>query len=232
MDIWSRDRRRSTVGWVSTTVLLATGETGLRGLLERQLRDHGFEIAEPGGRADVVVAADAAELERLCAEAPVIVLGSVDDRPHDRVLAFRRGCDDYVPPPFTHEELVERIRAVLRRVRRAGAGPSGVRVLTVGALEIDEQARRVSIRGVDVKLSHKEFELLITLATEPERLFTRQELLRDIWDWPASMHTRTLDSHASRLRCKLRAVDPETAYVDNEWGVGYRLLGPLSRLGT
>ncbi len=207
---------------MSTTVLLASGETGLHGLLEKQLREHGFEIAAPGGRADVVLAGDDAELERLCSEAPVIVLGSADDRPDDRVLAFRRGCDDYVPRPFSHEELVERIRAV---VRRAGRTRPGTRRIVAGGLEIDERTRRATLFGVPLKLSHKEFELLATLAAEPERLFTKVELLRDIWDWPATMRTRTLDSHVSRLRRKLRAIDPQVRYVDNQWGVGYRLVG-------
>ena len=221
---------------MSTTVLLAAGETGIRGLLERQLREHGFEIARPGVRADVVIAADVRgsdgpELERLCAEAPVIVLGAADDRPDDRVLAFRRGCDDYLTRPFDHEELVERIRAVVRRARRGappgvGApGERGTRTIVAGALEIDEPSHRATLRGVPLRLSQKEFELLAMLAAEPERLFTRAELLRDIWDWPATMRTRTLDSHASRLRVKLRALDPDGAYIDNQWGVGYRLTG-------
>jgi DNA-binding response OmpR family regulator len=114
------------------------------------------------------------------------------------------------------DDLVERIQAVLRPGRAWRAGD----------VTIDESARLASVRGVPLKLSHKEFELLAKLASDPSRVFTRGELLRDIWHWPPSMYTRTLDSHASRLRRKLRAVDPATPYVDNEWGVGYRLIGP------
>jgi DNA-binding response OmpR family regulator len=201
---------------MSTTVLLAAEPE-----LEGPLRDHGFEIARPGTRPDVVIAGGDAEVERLSAEAPVIVLGSPDDAPGDRVLAFRRGCDDYVPPPFHHEELVERIQAVLRRRR-----PRRARVLYAGDLRIDEVSRVATVGGVPVRLSQREFELLAVLATDPMRVFTRGELLREVWDWPASMYTRTLETHASRLRRKLRAVDPATPYVDNEWGVGYRLIGP------
>jgi DNA-binding response OmpR family regulator len=112
-----------------------------------------------------------------------------------------------VLPPFDGEELVERIRAAARR--------PAVRV-TIGPLTIDETARLATVNGVPVKLSQKEFELLAHLASDPERVFTRAELLRDVWDWPPRMHTRTLDSHASRLRRKLRAIDPETPFVDNE----------------
>jgi DNA-binding response OmpR family regulator len=203
---------------VSTTVLLAAGpETSAP--LVGPLRDHGFEIAVPGARADVVIAGAAAEVERLSAQAPVILLGGADDAPVDRVLAFQRGCDDYVPPPFHHEELVERIRAVLRRRRAAP------RTLYAGELRVDEVSRIATLGGVAVRLSQREFSLLAILASEPTRVFTRAELLRWVWDWPATTMTRTVETHASRLRRKLRAVDAETPWIDNEWGVGYRLIG-------
>ena len=127
--------------------------------------------------------------------------------PADVVLVF---------PPFDHEELVERIRALASR-------PSAR--VAIGPLAIDEKARLATVNGAPVKLSQKEFELLLHLASDPRRVFTRSELLRDVWNWPPRMHTRTLDSHASRLRRKLRALDPETPFIDNEWGVGYRLIG-------
>jgi DNA-binding response OmpR family regulator len=203
---------------VSTTVLLAA-EPETSAPLVGPLRDHGFEIAVPGGHADVVIAGAAAEVERLSAEAPVILLGGADDAPVDRVLAFRRGCDDYVPPPFHHEELVERIRAVLRRRR------TEPRVLYAGELRIDEVSRVASLRGSALRLSHREFALLAILASEPTRVFTRAELLRWVWEWPTATATRTVETHASRLRRKLRAVDPDTPWIDNEWGVGYRLIG-------
>jgi DNA-binding response OmpR family regulator len=204
---------------VSTTVLLAAEpETSVP--LEGSLRDHGFEIAGPGARADVVIAGGDAAVELLSAEAPVIVLGGADDAPVDRVLAFRRGCDDYVPQPFHHEELVERIRAVLRR--RRAAEP---RVLYAGELRVDEVSRIAALGGVPLRLSQREFALLAILASEPTRVFTRAELLRWVWDWPAATTTRTVETHASRLRRKLRAADPETPWIDNEWGVGYRLIG-------
>jgi len=203
---------------VSTTVLLAA-EPETSAPLVGPLRDHGFEIAGPGARADVVIAGAADEVERLSAQAPVILLGGADDAPVDRVLAFQRGCDDYVPPPFHHEELVERIRAVLRRRRAAP------RTLYAGELRVDEVSRIATLGGVAVRLSQREFSLLAILASEPTRVFTRAELLRWVWDWPAATMTRTVETHASRLRRKLRAVDAETPWIDNEWGVGYRLIG-------
>ena len=122
--------------------------------------------------------------------------------------------------PFHYDELVERIRAVLRRVT-----PPAPEVLVAGSIEIDLRARVVRAHGTPVVLSQKEFGLLARLAVDPVRVFTKDELLRDVWGYQAQARTRTLDSHASRLRRKLRAVDPETVFVENVWGVGYRLLG-------
>ncbi len=202
------------------TVLLAGDEPRSCRLLEEQLRLDGFEIAGPDRPPDVVIAGDGSELERWCGAAPVIVLGSADAEPDERVLAFRRGCDDYVAEPVHYEELVERIRVVLRRARLPQS-----RVVAVGPIRIDERSRVASVGGAPLKLSLKEFALLAKLASDPGRVFTKRELLRDVWGYAASPRTRTLDSHASRLRRKLRALDPLTPYIDNLWGVGYRLVG-------
>jgi DNA-binding response OmpR family regulator len=113
------------------------------------------------------------------------------------------------------------MRAVLRRVGSSAAP------VVAGPLSIDRRARVVTVSGRRVDLSQKEYELLLRLAADPERVFTKAELLRDVWNVPAHMRTRTLDAHASRLRRKLRAADETALLVENEWGVGYRLLGPL-----
>jgi DNA-binding response OmpR family regulator len=188
--------------------------------LERHLRDGGFELLSGSGRPDLVLAGDESELERWRGEAPVIVLGRPEADPIEGVRAFRGGCDDYVTRPFHYEELVERIRAVLRRSR-----PPEPDAVVAGGIRIEPVTRVVFVDGVPLALSQKEYALLLRLAREPRRVFTKAELLRDIWDYQASARTRTLDSHVSRLRRKLRAVDPLTPYVDNVWGVGYRLLG-------
>ena len=220
--------RAATVGSVSTTVLLTDREPSARAVLERHLRHDGFDLVSavrPSGRApDLVLAADEAELERWRGEAPVIVLGRPEADPHDRVRAFRRGCDDYVARPFDVEELVERIRAVLRR---SGAPPVGRRVVA-GPLEIDAISRVVLLHGRPVGLSKKEYALVAKLAAEPRRVYTKAELLREVWSYHATARTRTLDSHVSRVRRKLREVDPDVALLENVWGVGYRLLGALA----
>jgi DNA-binding response OmpR family regulator len=135
----------------------------------------------------------------------------------DRVRGFRNGADDYVVKPFSYAELVGRIDALLRRSRRR---PKLGR-LRVGALEVDPASHRVLLHGEPVSLSKKEFALLRALATEPTRVFTREELLRGVWGFRTIGVTRTLDSHAFRLRKKLNAKGDR--FVVNVWGVGYRL---------
>jgi len=208
---------------MSTTVLLTEHEPATRGLLERQLRDDGFELALPGSAPDLVLAGNDAELERWCGQAPVIVLGPAEAEADERVRAFRRGCDDYLARPFHYDELVERMRAVLRR---AGGVPAAR--VAAGPLTIDRRARLVTVCGTRVELAQKEYELLLHLANEPERVFTKDELLRDVWGYRTRSRTRTLDAHASRLRRKLRVAAPDAQLVENQWGVGYRLLGALS----
>jgi DNA-binding response OmpR family regulator len=215
-----------SVDVMSTTLLLADGDHAAGAQLERHLRHDGFEIVSAGGpsagdrRPDLVLATDDSALERWRGEAPVIVLGRAEADPLDRVQAFRRGCDDYLARPFHYDELVERIRAVLRR-----AQPSAGERLEAGPVEIDLTTRVVRASGSAVLLSQKEYALLVRLAAEPMRVFTKDELLRDVWGYLAHARTRTLDSHASRLRRKLRGADPATSYIENVWGVGYRLLG-------
>ena len=149
---------------------------------------------------------------------PVIVL-SGRTAPADRVRGLAEGADDYVVKPFAYDELVWRLRAVLRRRDRRRAGPR-----RIGELFIDPSTREVTVSGRRVELANKEFALLRALAAEPTRVFSKQELLRDVWGFRSMGRTRTLDSHASRLRRKL---DPEAArFVINCWGVGYRLIEP------
>jgi DNA-binding response OmpR family regulator len=153
---------------------------------------------------------------------PFIVLSGRDGE-LDRLRGFENGADDYVVKPFAYGELRLRLLAVLRRTR-ARVNRGRVRV---GSLELDPAARRATVRGERVDLAAKEFALLRTLASAPTRVFTKEELLRDVWGFRSLGSTRTLDSHACRLRQKLRAHGD--AFVVNVWGVGYRLVdGPSS----
>jgi DNA-binding response OmpR family regulator len=158
---------------------------------------------------------------RLDPAVPIVVLsGRAGEL--DRVRGFERGADDFVPKPFSYSELRLRIAALLRRTyERQGHGR-----LRVGDLELDPAAREVRLRGRRVALSQKEYALLRALAAEPTRVLTKEELLRDVWGFRSLGTTRTLDSHACRLRRKLGAEGDR--FVVNVWGVGYRLVdGPV-----
>ena len=196
---------------------LADAEPETRGFLERHLPHDGFELVPPHARFDLVLA-DSDTFDRFVAHAPVIVLGRAEADTVDRIHAFRRGCDDYVARPFEYQELVERIRAVLRRAR-----PQLDDVVVALPVRIDTRTRDVRVDGVRVQLAQKEYELLLCLAREPERVFTKAELLCDVWGYRIPARTRTVDSHASRLRRKLRDAGPACSLVENVWGVGYRL---------
>jgi DNA-binding response OmpR family regulator len=214
---------------MSSALLLAEPEPATRGFLERHLTQDGFEVVEAldgdalelleAARPDLVLAADtlAADLCRRASDVPVIVLGRADSDAVDRVRAFDGGCDDYLARPFHYEELLARIRAVLRRV-----SPPARERLAVGSLAIDRAARRVTVGDAPVVLAAKEYELLVKLAGEPARVFTKEELLREVWGFRSLGRTRTLDSHASRLRRKLAAAGGD--FVRNVWGVGYSLV--------
>jgi DNA-binding response OmpR family regulator len=202
---------------MSAALLLAEPEP----FLERHLRSDGFEVVDDAVRPDLVLLRDSAALEEFRArhgDVPVIVLGEPQSDAVDRVRALERGCDDFLVQPFSYDELLARIRAVLRRTSPA---PHEVRL--AGAISADLATRTVTVGNVAVSLAGKEYELLLKLLTDPTRVFTKEQLLRDVWGFRSLGRTRTLDSHASRLRRKLAAAGAGSVVV-NVWGVGYRLL--------
>jgi len=220
-----------------SAVLVAEPEPETREYLGRQLQDDGFDVLGAARRSEALDLAERArpdlvllaELD-LCLRlrrgepgrtwdrnVPVILLAPSSDLV-ERVRALDRGADDVMGRPFAYEELLARIRALLRR-----STTSAAEVLVAGDLVIDRRTRRVSVRDAAVTLSAKEFDLLARLASEPHRVFTKEELLREVWGFRALGRTRTLESHASRLRKKLRHAEGDR-FVVNVWGVGYRLL--------
>lgn len=151
---------------------------------------------------------------------PVIILSGRSSEA-DRVRGFEGGADDFVVKPYYAMELTARVGAVLGRRSEERAGP-----IRLGDLVIDPSQRHVRVDGEKVELSNKEYELLLALARDPRRVFTKTELLRDVWSFEVPGRTRTLDSHASRLRRKL---DPEgRRYVSNCWGIPFRRLSSSS----
>ena len=151
---------------------------------------------------------------------PIIMLSAKVEHV-DRVRGLVRGADDYVTKPFHYPELLARIGAVLGRVSRG----RDRQVIRYGELAVNTLSREVTVGGIRVDLSAKEYQLLTTLASESERVFTKKELLETVWGFRSQGRTRTLDSHASRLRKKL-GLHSDAAWVANVWGVGYRLCRP------
>lgn len=214
-----------------SAVLIAEPLPDERRFLERHLARDGFDVVGAHGeeamrlaehaRPDLVLLGDSSALD-VCRErvgdVPVIVLGDENADAVDRVRAFAGGCDDFLARPFLYDELVARIRAVLRRVARPEA-----ELVDIGPIRIDRPARTVSVGGMRVAVAGKEYELLLRLAADPRRVFTKEQLLREVWGFRALGRTRTLDSHASRLRRKLQAA-ADGPFVVNVWGVGYKLL--------
>jgi DNA-binding response OmpR family regulator len=170
----------------------------------------GFEILRRVRQADGVAT-------RIDPATPLVLLTGRDGE-LDRVRGFERGADDYICKPFSYPELRGRVAALLRRARYRRRGGR----MRVGALEVDPSARTAHLRGAPLDLSQKEFALLRMLAAEPVRVFTKDELLRQIWGFRHMGTTRTLDSHACRLRRKLGVHGDR--FVVNVWGVGYRLV--------
>ncbi len=211
-----------------SAVLIAEPEAGVRGFLERHLAQDGFDVIGTDGREaaqelasrarpDLVLLGDASAVDAFV-DVPVIVIGGEQSDAIDRVRAFAKGCDDFVARPFVYDELLARMNAVLRRAR-----PPAPKRLQAGAISVEHVTRRVRVEGTRVDLAAKEYDLLVRLAAEPYRVFTKEELLREVWGFRSLGRTRTLDSHASRLRRKLQAVAPGP-FVINVWRVGYKLL--------
>lgn len=207
---------------MSAAVFVADAEPTTRGFLVHQLQQDGFRIAGVLDPFDLVVAGSVEHVERWVERAPVILIGSEDAGTVECIDALRRGCDDYLERPFEYQELLERMRAVLRRTRPQ------TEVVDAPPVRIDLRSRVARVNGRRVPLAQKEFDLLLTLARDPDRVFTKAELLRDVWGYRVTGRTRTVDSHASRLRRKLREAGAPPELVDNVWGVGYRLYDALT----
>jgi DNA-binding response OmpR family regulator len=144
---------------------------------------------------------------------PVLFVTARDDE-IDRVLGLELGADDYLTKPFSPRELVARVKTVLRRTSGAQAGPA---MLTVGAVRLDPERRRVWAGGQEVALTTTEFDLLAHLMRRPGRVYEREQLLSEVWGYAATAGTRTVDVHVAQLRAKLGEDSP----IRTVRGVGY-----------
>lgn len=157
---------------------------------------------------------------------PVILLTAKGEETN-RVHGFEAGADDYVVKPFSPREVVYRVKAIIRRSSAtaylAGTG-NGSNDIIFPHLVIEHDAHRVTADGKEVALTPKEYELLHYLAMSPDKVFSREQLLKDVWHYDFFGDLRTVDTHVKRLREKLNRVSPDAAaMITTVWGVGYKL---------
>ncbi|HYE40154.1 MAG TPA: two-component system response regulator CreB [Ramlibacter sp.] len=156
-------------------------------------------------------------------DVPMLFLTARSDE-IDRVLGLELGADDYVAKPFSPRELLARVRAILRRSARspATAAPAA-QAAAATAFELDEERHRIRYHGQALELSRYEYGILRLLLKKPGRVYTREELLAQVWDDASESFDRTVDAHIKTLRAKLRAVKPGVDPIRTLRGTGYAL---------
>jgi two-component system, OmpR family, response regulator ResD len=220
-------------------VLVVDDEPIVREVLGRYLAKDGFEVelAEDGEGAIAVFASTQPDLvlldlmlpkldgfqvfERIRAlsDTPVIML-TAKTAEHDRIAGLERGADDYVSKPFSPGEVVARVKAVLRRSPEWE--PGDIDELVFGEIKIDVAGRRVYLNGEHVALTPKEFDLLFFMASHPGTVFTRLNLLEELWDFAFYGDPATVTVHIRRLREKIEQDPSNPGHLVTVWGTGYR----------
>ena len=230
----------------SRLVLVVDDEPMLRNLLSRLLRMEGYDVIEAQDGEEALSQVEARQPDlvlldvmmpardgldvlgdlRKTSAVPVILVSALGQEA-DRVLGLKLGADDYVVKPFSAAELSARIESVLRRAQqpstdRAPSAPSSNRLAFEG-LAVDLQTREVSVSGEKVEMTAKEFDLLAFLAGSPRQVFTREQLLRQVWgsssDWQSDA---TITEHVRRLRRKIEKDPDHPRWITTVRGVGYR----------
>lgn len=232
------------VEMVQRQILVVDDEPNIRELCRLYLEQEGFEVTEAADGAEAIQLAkghrpDLVVLDLMlpgrsgfdiCRDllnegVPVIMLTARTDEV-DKVLGLELGADDYVTKPFSPRELVARVKVVLRRVSRGLASaaemPKPAEHLDFPDFSIDLAGRSLTVRGKVVDCPPKEFDLLATLAQNPHRAFTREQLLEKVWDYSFYGDFRTVDVHIQRIRKKIEPDPEKPRYVKTVWGVGYK----------
>jgi two-component system response regulator ResD len=224
---------------VARSVLVVDDEPTIADIVSRYLQRSGFQarVALDGPRAlamcaehppDLVIldimlpGCDGLEVMRRLHEAegdaPAVILLTAKGRESDRIVGLRRGADDYVVKPFSPAELVARAQAVLRR----GSQRDDNAAVEVRDVRIDPATHTVRVGDREVRLTQREFELLLFLARHPGRVFSRDQLMEHVWELSYYTDSSTVTVHIRRLRAKIET-DPENPrHLETVWGVGYR----------
>lgn len=227
---------------MTKTILVADDDPTIRDVLELYLKREGFTvlIAADGQTALQIARADKPDLimldlmlpqvdgweicRRLRAESNVpILMVTARGEEYERILGLGLGADDYVTKPFSPGEVVARVKAIFRRIEMARATtPLSADVIRVSDIVIDPGARRVTLHGQAVTLTAKEFDLLHFLASNPRQVFTREQLLDQVWGYTYAGETSTVTVHVRHLREKFEADPANPCLIETVWGVGYR----------
>ena len=155
---------------------------------------------------------------------PIIMLTAKGEY-MDKILGLEYGADDYITKPFNILEVKARIKAIMRRMRKEEAKESFGKTLVSGDLKLDCEGRRVFIAGKEINLTAKEFDVLELLAKNPNKVYSRENLLNLVWGYEYPGDVRTVDVHIRRLREKIEAVPSDPKYVHTKWGIGYYFQG-------
>ena len=155
-------------------------------------------------------------------DTPVLMVSARKDD-IDKIRGLGLGADDYITKPFSPGELVARVKAHLSRYERlVGSGVPENDILEIRGLKIDKTARRVFVHGEEKVLTTKEFDLLTFLASNPNRVYTKEELFRNIWNMESVGDIATVTVHIKKIREKIEADTSKPQYIETIWGVGYR----------
>jgi two-component system, OmpR family, response regulator ResD len=221
-------------------ILVIEDEPGIVDFLQRGLKAYGYEVESAldgvagtdraiGENFDLVVldlmlpGIDGLEVMRRLRDQDrdriAVILLTAKSEESERVIGLRLGADDYVVKPFSPAELVARVDAVLRRFDTSRTQEAPIELTD---LTIDPSARRVHVRGEEVALTHREFDVLLFLARHPGQAFSRNQLMDAIWQYSFYTDTSTVTVHIRRLRSKIEADPARPEHIQTVWGVGYR----------
>jgi len=203
------------------TLVEHNGEQGLRTALQQRPNLVILDLMLPG-----IDGLEICRRLRADSEVPILMLTAREEE-IDRVLGFSLGADDYVVKPFSPRELVERVKAILRRARPPAAPMP--KVLQHGKLQLDLEKHKVSCGGKPVNLTSSEYKLLSTLMAKPGRVFSRGELLRHFYEHEEAVVDRVIDVHINKLRQKIETDPARPAYIETVRGFGYRFAEKAER---
>ena len=203
--------------------IVGDGEEGLRRAMVPEWDLIVLDLALPG-----IDGLEICKRLRAVSDTTPILMLTARSTEVDRVLGLEMGADDYLTKPFSFRELVARVKAILRRIeamaREASDPPE---ILECGPLRIDPRKRQVRLDGEEVQLTAKEFDLLRHFAGSPGRVFTRAELLDQVWGYGHEGYDHTVNTHINRLRGKIESDPSDPSFILTVWGVGYKFADDL-----